>query len=500
MSAIRAAAVAGQFYPGSAAELAATVERHMAEATSSPGPVPKAIIAPHAGYVYSGSVAAAAYARIRPAAKQIKRVVLLGPCHRVPVRGLALSSADAFATPLGNVPIDRDMVQRLLELPQVQIFDATHEMEHSLEVHIPFLQVILEDFELLPLVVGDASPDEVAQVLEAVWGGAETLIVVSSDLSHYENYETARRMDQSTCRAIESLDPASLGRHDACGRIPVSGLLRQAQLRGLEVSTVDLRNSGDTAGSRDKVVGYGSWIFVEPTEDSMAATILNTETETKNEAAVERDDHDIFAERTRQILADHGETLLHVAAASIENGLRHSRPLAVDLSDYAEALRENGASFVTLKREGKLRGCIGTSMAAQPLIRDVAEHGYAAAFRDPRFPPLKSDEIPGLTLSVSVLSEPSPMTFAGESELLAQLRPRIDGLIISDAGRKALFLPSVWETLPDVETFVGHLKVKAGLSADHWTQGFKAWRFVAEETSIDELADPSSVWSGRPFD
>ncbi|MCG8511761.1 MAG: AmmeMemoRadiSam system protein B [Rhodospirillales bacterium] len=495
MTAIRAAAVAGQFYPGSAAELTATIERHMDEAKTSSGPVPKAIIAPHAGYVYSGSVAASAYARVRPAAERITRVVLLGPCHRVPVRGLALSSAEAFSTPLGNVTIDRDAGQLLLDLPQVQIFDATHDLEHSLEVHVPFLQVILGDFKLLPLVVGEATLDEVAQVLEAVWGGPETLIVVSSDLSHYENYETARRMDESTCRAIEQLDPASIGRYDACGRVPVGGLLRQAQLRGLNVSTVDLRNSGDTAGSRDKVVGYGSWVFVEPGEKT--ATGTNDGADANEQPEKNRDDHDVFAERTRQILADHKQTLLHVAAASIENGLGNSRPLAVDPSDYAEILRENGASFVTLKRDGKLRGCIGTSVATQPLIRDVAEHGYAAAFRDPRFPALAAQEIPDLILSVSVLSASSPMTFADQADLHSQLRRGIDGLIIEDAGRKALFLPSVWETLPDVETFVGHLKIKAGLSADHWTSGFKAWRFVAEEASVNDLPDPGSVWSAN---
>lgn len=492
MTAIRAAAVAGQFYPGTAAELTATVERYMNEANAAPGPVPKAIIAPHAGYMYSGPVAATAYARIRPAAQRIKKVVLLGPCHRVPVRGLALSGAEAFATPLGQVAIDRDAIPGLLDLPQVQIFDATHEMEHSLEVHVPFLQVILDDFTLLPLVVGEATPDEVAQVLEAVWGGPETLIVISSDLSHYESYETARRRDESTCRAIENLDPSAIGRYDACGRVPVGGLLRQARLKGLKVSTVDLRNSGDTAGARDKVVGYGSWVFVEP---ATAATADGSE-DTRDTSEPNRDDHDVFAERTRQILADHKETLLHVAAASIESGIRNGRPLAVDPADYAEALREKGASFVTLKRSGKLRGCIGSSVATQPLIADVAEHGFAAAFRDPRFPPLTPEEVPGLALSVSVLSAPSQMAFEDEDDLLTQLRPRVDGLIIEDAGRKALFLPSVWETLPDAVTFVGHLKVKAGLSADHWTSGFKAWRFVAEEASSDDLPDPASVWSG----
>ena len=190
-------------------------------------------------------------------------MVLLGPCHRVPVRGLAVSGADAFATPLGNVPVDKEAAKRILDLPQVQVFDATHEQEHSLEVHLPFLQVVLKEFAIVPLVVGNASDDEVAQVIERLWGGPETLIVVSTDLSHYLDYDAARRMDTATCRAIEKLDAGGIGREQACGRIPVKGLLALAKRRRLKIATVDLRNSGDTAGTRDRVVGYGSWLLFE---------------------------------------------------------------------------------------------------------------------------------------------------------------------------------------------------------------------------------------------
>jgi len=483
MASIRQAAVAGQFYPGTARELTATIERYLAQAAAPAGPAPKAIIAPHAGYIYSGPIAASAYARLRPIAKRIRRVVLLGPCHRVPLRGLALSSAEAFATPLGNVRLDREAEKRLLELPQVQIFDATHLQEHSLEVHLPFLQAILEDFTLVPLVVGDATADEVAEVLEAVWGGPETLIVISTDLSHYESYETARRMDESTCRAIENLDPAAIGRDGACGRIPLGGLLALARRRGMTVTTVDLRNSGDTAGPRDRVVGYGSWIVVEsPAQQAV------------RDAPAEAGGDDAFARRTREILEAHGVTLLHVAAASIEHGLERGRPLAVGLGDYAPELRESGASFVTLKRQGKLRGCIGSAVADRPLVEGVAEHAFQAAFRDPRFPGLTADETEGLSVSVSVLSAPAPMRFADERDLLAQLRPQVDGLIIEDVGRRALFLPAVWESLPDAEAFLGHLKLKAGLLAGHWSGGFKAWRFVAEEVSSDALDDPAALW------
>jgi hypothetical protein len=241
--------------------LRASVRGYLREAKHDPAASPKALIAPHAGYVYSGPIAASAYALLAPVRERIERVVLLGPAHRVFVRGLAAPDATAFATPLGDVPIDRAALERLAGLPQVSLRPDAHAPEHSLEVHLPFLQVVLDEFSLVPLVVGDASGEEVAEVLEALWGGPETLIVVSSDLSHYESYATARRMDAATTRAIEALRPEDLQRDDACGRVPIQGLLRAARSHGLNPRTLDVRNSGDTAGPRDAVVGYGAWAF-----------------------------------------------------------------------------------------------------------------------------------------------------------------------------------------------------------------------------------------------
>ena len=263
MTVVRQSAVAGAFYPGKTKELSDTVRGFLSEAGPWDGPVPKAIIAPHAGYVYSGPVAATAYARLASARDTITRVVLLGPCHRIPVNGLAASGADAFVTPLGQIPIDRDAIESVLDLPQVQVFDPTHALEHSLEVHLPFLQEALGDFTLVPLVVGQVTPEGVAEVLERLWGGPETLIVISTDLSHYLDYERARRVDAETTRAIETLDGDAIGDDAACGRFPVRGLLALARKKGLRVETVDVRNSGDTAGPKDRVVGYGSWVFTD---------------------------------------------------------------------------------------------------------------------------------------------------------------------------------------------------------------------------------------------
>lgn len=263
MTAIRPAAVAGFFYPGKADELKNTLARMLAAADVPPdAPAPKALIVPHAGYIYSGACAAQAYARLTPMAGRITRVVLLGPCHRVAVRGLATTSASQWQSPLGPVEIDRAALDQLSHLPHVGESDAAHAQEHSLEVHLPFLQKMLGDgFKLVPFAVGQASNTEVAQVLEALWGGPETLIVISTDLSHFLTYDEAHALDSRTAEAIEAYDWQSIGRDQACGRIPMSGLLTCAPAHGLEITRVGFCNSGDTAGDRNRVVGYGAWVL-----------------------------------------------------------------------------------------------------------------------------------------------------------------------------------------------------------------------------------------------
>jgi hypothetical protein len=258
---VRPAAVAGRFYPDDPAELRELVNGLLAQVPPATGPGPKALIAPHAGYLYSGPIAASAYAQLIPASDQIERVVLLGPSHYVAVEGLATSSADGFATPLGVVPVDVEAVRQVRALSQVRESDEAHEYEHSLEVQLPFLQTVLGAFALVPLAVGEATAEEVSQVLEALWGGPETRVVISSDLSHYYDFQTAKRLDSATAKAIEALKPNGVSEERACGRTPIRGLLEAARRHGLHARTVDLRNSGDTAGPRDKVVGYGAFVF-----------------------------------------------------------------------------------------------------------------------------------------------------------------------------------------------------------------------------------------------
>jgi len=261
MHTIRTPAVAGLFYSANAMELHTQVQRFLSQVKPSVELPPKAMIVPHAGYIYSGPVAASAYARLKMAHDMIHRVVLLGPSHRVGFRGIAVSDMVAFATPLGQVPLDRALVKQAKALPDVSVLEQAHTQENSLEVHLPFLQEVLGEFTLVPLVVGDAKPPEVGAVLEALWGGAETLIVISSDLSHYHDYQAARVLDDATSKAIEALRFEDIGYEQACGRNPVNGLLWVARRKGLHGETIDLRNSGDTAGPRDQVVGYGAYVF-----------------------------------------------------------------------------------------------------------------------------------------------------------------------------------------------------------------------------------------------
>lgn len=267
MHTIRPTAVAGAFYSGNPYTLSADVNRLLKEAyahaDANPhtfSEVPKALIVPHAGYIYSGPVAATAYAQLRLVREIVKRVVLLGPSHRVYLNGLALAGAEAFATPLGNIPIDQKAVAELKKMPQVKELPAAHELEHSLEVQLPFLQHVFQEFSLVPLVVGNTTPAEVAEVLEKLWGGEETLILISSDLSHFHAYKTACDIDHATAQSIldfkESITP-----EEACGCMPINGLLHLAKKLGLQPRLLDLRNSGDTAGDKHRVVGYGSFGF-----------------------------------------------------------------------------------------------------------------------------------------------------------------------------------------------------------------------------------------------
>src|SRR2546430_13237324 len=367
MASVRPAAVAGTFYPSDSRAIVTELDDLLggvAPLAPSLG-FPKALSVPHAGYIYSGPVAARAYDEIAAARGVVRRVVVLGPVHRVPVRGLALPSAQIFETPLGRIPIDQKAIQEVSSLPQVVSSDPAHALEHSLEVQLPFLQKILGEFALVPLAVGMANVEEVAQVIERLWGGRETLIVISTDMSHYHAYEEARRIDGATVERIAAL-ATDIDHNEACGATPLNGLLSVARRRNLSIKLLAACNSGDTAGGKGQVVGYSSFALYEGGE-------------------VQHEDA--------------GSTLISIASGSISSGLGLAPKPQVDGAAW---LGQVGATFVTLLRAGALRGCIGSLEAARPIGADVADNALGAAFRDPRFPALERDEWPLCSVEVSL--------------------------------------------------------------------------------------------------
>jgi len=484
MALIRPPAVAGQFYPANERDLSSAIEKLIDEAPYNFQGTPKALIIPHAGLIYSGPVAATAYRYIRDSHRNINRIILLGPCHRVGVKGLALSNANFFQTPLGNIEIDKKSISKIKHMPEVHFFDETHALEHSLEIHLPFLQKILNNFKLVPIVVGDSSAKAVADVLLKVWGGEETLIIVSSDLSHYKSYHDAKKIDAITCRAIESLNRSIITRDNACGLYPLNGLLKFAEQTCMSVKTLDIRNSGDTAGSKSKVVGYGSWIFLEQKtllgeRDDQKGAVNITNSILKDAFGFETD--------TKEILKQYGLYLLLLASKSIEYGLIHGHPIKISINHHPKPIQKKGASFITLKQANQLRGCIGSPIANHPLVMDVINNAYKAAFNDPRFKILQKQEFEKTSISISILSPPSKIKINSEDDLLANLRPFVDGLIIRDLGKQSLFLPSVWQQLQNPEDFLLRLKLKAGLTGEHWSKTFSAERFTAEEISFADV-------------
>lgn len=446
---VRAPEVAGRFYPNGHNACVDLLESCLAGARPAGGVDPKVLVAPHAGWVFSGPIAGTAYASLRSRAERIRRVVLLGPAHRVAFRGIATTSADAWATPLGTLPVDWGALHDVLAIPGVAVADAAFAEEHSLEVHAPFIQHLFPQAGIVPLLVGDAPMPLVSDVVGRLWGGPETLILVSSDLSHFHDHETAGRLDAETAGWIETLRPEKLSGQGACGHRALAGVLDQAQRRDLRVTTFDLRTSADTRGNPERVVGYGAFAM----EYAHAARLPEPD-------------------RRR---------LIEAARFGVRFGIEHGRAPRVQLgTGLSPTLTARRACFVTLVLDGQLRGCIGSMAAHRPLLPDVVDNAWKAAFGDHRFPALTAEELDRLSVSVSILSTPRPMAFADETDLIRQVRPDVDGLIMQDGDRRGIFLPSVWAGMPKAETFVAHLKHKAGLSADHWSETLQVFRYTTE--------------------
>ncbi len=451
--------VSGQFYDADPKQLSARIDEYLRRVPPLPGTSRVGILmVPHAGYVYSGPVAAYGYKRV--ASGTYKTVVILAPSHYYPFQGAVVWPRGGFATPLGTLPVDEEFAERLLAAdPRFIEAPEVFEREHSLEVQLPFIQKVLKDVRIVPVIMGQADPaacEALAAALDAVIGDRkDVLVVLSTDLSHYHDDAEARRLDAAVLDVVRRLDPEGLWlqcarrRLEMCGFIPVTTGLFLAKRRGLVPEVLHYANSGDVTGDRDRVVGYAAVVFHEPDPSARRSGASRAEA-----AEVGREIPPLTAAQKNR--------LLEIARRTVETKVRTGR--VPDIQEDDPRLRVPEGAFVTLRRHGRLRGCIGRIVAWTPLAETVRDMAVAAATEDPRFPPVTVDELDDIEIEVSVLSQPRPVRDP------AEIRMGVHGVIVKRGGRQGVFLPQVAdETGWDRETFLSNLCAhKAGLPPDAW--------------------------------
>jgi len=490
---VRGPAVAGLFYPRHARDLGKELDRLLGEVKTERIPRLRALVCPHAGYRFSGPVAATGYSQLR--GREFKTVIVMAPSHYARFEGASIANVDAYETPLGLVPVSpqarklagrkpfvREPVCEDIQRPdwwrqapkELPPFgrDTPHTWEHSLEVQVPFLQRTLGRFELVPIVFGRVDPEEAAEtLLDAI--DEQTLLVASSDLSHYHPYQLARRLDNTCVQAICSMNAEWAAQQEACGILPILTLMEIARHKGWKARLLDCRNSGDTTGERsDRVVGYAAIAFYEP---EPAETVGPAEQ----------------ASAPLHLTTDERAYLLRLARRTIERVVRGMRPAEPNEDELSEALKAPQGCFVTLTREGRLRGCIGSIFPQEPLYQAVISRATAAALFDRRFPPVRSEELERIKIEVSVLSLPRRLEFGSPEELLEQLRPGVDGVVLRVGTHQSTYLPQVWEQMPDKEQFLNHLAEKAGLDSSAW-RSEKARVLVYQVEALEEEETPES--------
>ncbi len=409
---------------------------------------PKMMVIPHAGLRFSGEIAATGYKIFERDKNNFDRAILIGPSHKHAFKGIAISSAQAFDTPFGALEIDLKGYKALTENPEVSICDEAFANEHCLEMQLPFLKKIKPDLKIIPMIVGDEKPEIVANILEPFLKDEKTFIFISSDLSHFHNYKTARKLDNVTGLSIDKLNPV-LQSKNACGHRAINGAIHLAHRHDMRPTTLDLRNSGDTIAPKDRVVGYGVFAF------------------------------EAFP---YALPKEYRDELYRVANLTIEHGLKKGRKPQIRPETFSRPLRTVRGSFVTLNdKNGHLRGCQGTVGAVVPLVQDISECAYRSAFGDKRFKPMTTEEWKSTSMSLSVMGCLRPLEISSEEDLLTKLKPFEEGLVIQDKGKNAIFLPQVWEGIPDPKLFLTRLKQKAGMKENHWSDSFKAMVFTVEK-------------------
>lgn len=441
MKKIRPTAAAGKFYTNDKKELLAHLDYFLQNNPADYDYKTRAVIVPHAGYMYSGQLASNGFQYIDTNAKNI---FIIGPPHYVPVRNVVLSSFEQWSTPFGEISVNQEINNDLVQKFGCEFEDEAFRDEHSIEVQVPFLQRILQNVKIVPILASNT--DKIKKIINYYWENPENAFVISSDLSHFYSSNEAKKIDDMTAEMIEKPDIEKFDSRQACGAVGVCALAGFAKDNGYSLIRVGMVNSGDITGDNSKVVGYGSWFLYEGAKNTFIKEYFS-------------------------------KFVIDVCKKSILAVFNKEKP---DFEKIPPVFRQLGACFVTLEKEGNLRGCIGSVIAHRSLIDDLIKNAQNSAFSDPRFMPLRRDEFEDLSIDVSLLSSPEKIYFKDEVDLLEQIRPFIDGIIIKDPPRQAVYLPSVWEQLPEKTTFLNSLKIKAGMPPKHFSDTFEAFRFITE--------------------
>lgn len=435
---VKQPSVAGTFYTSNKAELEKQILEFKKNSRNTYTTKTRAVIVPHAGLVYSGRLA---FEGISQLDKNIKNIFIFAPAHRVGIEGLGTTSYDVWLTPLGKIKINRTIVNELVSKFGVKITDEALAPEHAIEVELPFVQTEFKDVRIIPVLMGNVSPDAVFKIISHYYKDKQNGFIISSDLSHYLPDETAKRVDDYTAHRIETCTFDNFTHELACGATGIIGLMQFAKDNGFSLIRIDMTNSASTTFDKSRVVGYGTWFLYE-------------------------------GGRNEFIKANYSDFILKLCKESIKNKKLDKTKLV-----YPQVFSEYGAVFVTLEKFGQLRGCIGSIIPQRSIIDDIINNAQNAAYSDSRFNPVEKNEIKDLSFAVSLLSVPTPMKFRNEEDLLNQIRQGVDGIIIRDGNYQAVYLPSVWEQISDKKLFLNSLKVKAGMSPDYFSKNFRAYRF-----------------------
>ena len=434
---IRKPAVAGMFYPQSKTELRRMVNGYLknVKKTKSKG-VLKALICPHAGYVYSGPIAASAYALLKD--KYFKKTIIIGPSHRSYLDKPSIPDVDYYETPLGLMPLWKDK-NSFMKTGNFTSQPAAHKREHCLEVQIPFLQIVMPKTQILPILMGQNRVESTARhLIRHMESNHDTFLIVSTDLSHYHAYEKANTLDKQCVETILANNINKAACQEACGLYPILVLMHLAEHFSWKAELLDLRNSGDTAGKKDRVVGYAAMAFYQDKKSNKQHAYLNNKEKTY---------------------------LLTLARKAITN---KSQKLRIDHTTLSGNLQQVRATFVTLTIDNNLRGCIGSLIPTDKLYQSVINNAYLSAYADYRFSPVSKKELDQIKIEISILTIPESIAYSDTKELLTKITPLKDGIILRKGQNRATYLPQVWEQIPDKEQFLSHLCQKAGLSSRAW--------------------------------